>query len=201
MTQDDFGWLKTKVKDSKLHRMTQDSTRHSLNESLWVYIIQVYRYSSLLRSVGSWILDILWLGDILERDHHTVGGGRLLSTNHRTTQTSVLLHFFSIPAIIKNSTCPSINSFYSYNYSELNCHSQFGLQQSLVVGQPYHNQYNIHSNGVCENWSVNMWKGCEIVTNEGHLQYWEYKIWHDLSFFSKTDVQFFIGLRCTNLNM
>ena len=72
MTQDDLGWLDTKINDSKWLRMTKDSTEHSLNESLWVQIIQVYRYSSFLRSVGSWIPDIKWLGDILERDHHTV---------------------------------------------------------------------------------------------------------------------------------
>ena len=35
---------------------------------------QIYSYSPLLRFVGSWYLDIQWLGDILERDHHTVSG-------------------------------------------------------------------------------------------------------------------------------
>ena len=33
---------------------------------------QIYSYSPLLRSVRSPYLDIQWLGDILERDHHTV---------------------------------------------------------------------------------------------------------------------------------
>ena len=32
----------------------------------------IWLYSSLLRSIGSWYLNIQWLGDILERDHHTV---------------------------------------------------------------------------------------------------------------------------------
>ena len=43
-----------------------------MNDSIWLYMSQVYICKSFLRSVGSWYLNIQWLGDISESDHHTV---------------------------------------------------------------------------------------------------------------------------------
>ena len=71
MTQNDLGWLETKLNDSEWLRMTQDPFGNNVNDLIWLYMSQVYSCSSFLRSIGSWYLDIQWLGDISERDNHT----------------------------------------------------------------------------------------------------------------------------------
>ena len=54
MTQDDLGWLETKLNDSKWLKMTQDSCGQSLNNSTGLKMSQVYSCSSFLESVWSW---------------------------------------------------------------------------------------------------------------------------------------------------
>ena len=72
-------------------------------------------YSSLLRSIGSWYLNIQWLGDILERDHHTVM--QLLKCFLKIKRKKILPSKSWKNHLKKLLTLAEIPSFQKFSYS------------------------------------------------------------------------------------